>query len=178
MKLLEVSGITPEKAWHMVEMLSHTIGVSMRRPEKYGEDLPFDGGRVMYDALQMMKGVKFDHDGHFVRSEIRPMIDMEHYMSKLRLLYGSNNDEVGNIAQYNDLLQRRGFEPAEWMKPLIDAAKLLSDNRTMMETHLEAVSHVSEYFFTLASLLGPKSTSDDHDKALIRAVFKNLGMLK
>lgn len=166
--------ISVSSAWQLFDHLEHELGINMLKPEKYGQEVHFDRDIAMHIALQLIGSYKLNSNGGYVRENLRFTIEAEHELSKLRLLYGSLNNEVGRIVEHFDKLNELGLDMPEAMKQQHQAAIDLSAARVDWEAAFEMVGHITSFVDGMISLMRAEKT-DDYKRSIIRASLKQLG---
>lgn len=172
-----VESIGADDAWQMFDHLEHELGNTMLRPDRFGKEAPFNRDIAMNIALQLIRSYKIKPDGSFDRATLRFAIDAEHALSKLRLLYGSLNNEVGQFLEWFDKLGELGLDMPEELKQQHQAIVDLDSNRAEWESTLQMVAHITSYVDNLISLYKAEKTSDYH-RSIIRACLKQLGVFE
>ena len=171
------SRVSGAHAFEMLQSLSDTIHVKMYIHEQHGKPMEFDAGAVMHDVMQCVQHLHANADGEYDREIIKKAAAFETGLQQLRNKIGSLNNEHQQIEDASDWLIDRGWDPAPWITDILDANRKVLTNRLKLEAHLFVVDNVVSYIGNLPSLLRPKSALDEHDKAMVRAVLKNLGIL-
>ena len=173
--LQEAVHISTEQAWHLFDHLQSELGNSMLTPDRFGKAVQFNRDVAMNLALQQLSTYKLNQDGTFDRANMRFAAETDTALSKLRLLFGSHNNEIGQFVEWFDKLVELGMDLPKELQVLRQAAIDLDGDRHTWEATLQMVDHITRYVDNLISLLRSEKTGD-YEKSIIRASLKQLGV--
>lgn len=174
--LQEAVHISTEQAWHLLDHLQSELGNQMLTPDRLGHPAPFDRDVAMNLALQELANYNLSPDGAHDKQALRRVVKINYALTRLRFLFGSHNNEVGQFVDWFDELVTLDVDLPEPLQQLRQAAIDISSEATTWEVTLQMVSHITSYVDGLVSLLASDKTGD-YEKSIIRASLKKLGAM-
>lgn len=155
-----------EQAFDMLQQLGETIGTKLRITHHYGEPVTFDKGDVMDAVLQIAPFYLTDRDR--ATEIVNALQEMWRDCSSL-----STTDQ--QIAKEAARLTKADFKPVGWVQAMLDANQHVVETRQKVADHCDMINRVLDFVDYIWHQYKDDKT-DAHDKAIIKAVLKNIGV--